>query len=125
MMSPKQLRNRLVGAGIQRAYELGKVPAIPAAPYVVISVGSGTPETYSLAGGANQRYSLTVQVFGSSLDAVRDLCARADVALHMAYLDEVPGEPECRRTLATQPRRDPDGESLLYVLHVYQYGADQ
>lgn len=124
MMTPTQLRSRLIAAGIKRAYETGAVPALPAGGYVVFSFGAGDPSTYSLAGGSDSRHTITVQIFAQSLDGLLDLAGRADAALREVYLSEIPGEPFCIRALATRPGRDPDAEGWLYVLHAYQYGDD-
>jgi hypothetical protein len=113
---------RAEAAGITRAYKLGEVPKSPSGSYVVLSLDSGTPSTYDLTGSSDSMRQLAVQIFGDSPAGLDDLTARTDTAFRDVYLTELPDSPRCNRVLATRPSRDPDGEVLLYVLHVYQWG---
>lgn len=110
--------------GVLRVYEFGSVPAAPAAPYCVVSLDSGTPSTYSLDSSSDSLRLLSVQMFGQSTDAIDDMTARADVAFRDRALTYLPGSPISNRVRGTTPNRDPDGEVLLYVLHVYRYQED-
>ena len=112
------------GASILRAYKFGDVPALPVAPYVVLSLDTGAPSTYSLDGSSDSMVRLTVQCFGGSYDAVKDMARRADIAFRDVVLTEIPGSPMCNREMQTPVVDDPDGEGLLYVLHTYRYQED-
>lgn len=107
--------------GIVRVYEAGSVPKSPDGAYVALSLDTGTPSTYSLDSSSDSMHLLAVQCYGSTQDSALDMARRADLAFRDRVLTELPGEPMCNRTLATQPNRDPDGGGLIYVLHTYRF----
>lgn len=116
---------RAEAAGIVRAYKQGAVPAKPGGSYVVLSLDTGTPSTYTAAGGSDSMRQLLAQIFADHPDGIADLASRADAAFREVYLTELADDPYSTRVMSTRPARDPDGEELLYVLHVYQWGESQ
>ena len=117
-------RAKSVG-GIQRVYKFGSVPPSPPSPYVVLSLDSGAPSTYTLDSRSNSAVWLTAQCFASTIDGARDMARRCDLAFRDVALVELPDSPFCNRLRGGQPSRDPDGETLIQILHVYQYLEDR
>ncbi len=116
------LRDRLVTAGVKRAYKVGEVPASPAAPYCVVNLDTGLPQNRRATGHAStSRYRIAVQMFGQSETAWRDMARLADLAFDCQSLTELDGDPFSARELATLPIRDPDAETLLSGVHTYTY----
>lgn len=124
-MSLDLLVTRLKAAGVVRVYKLGEVPAVPASPYSVLSLDSGTPSTYTLDSSSDSMRRLSVQMFAKSQTTLTDQAERADAAFRDVYLTELPGEPKCNREMQTPVIRDPDGEGLLYLLHTYRYQHEE
>ncbi len=115
------LLGHLVTAGVKRAYKLGEVPASPVAPYCVLSLDSGAPQSKRISGGSTVlNHNLSAQLFGQSNDAVTDMARLADVAFKDTHLP-LTDAPFSERVISTPPVRDPDATPLLYVLHTYQY----
>lgn len=108
--------------GIDRVYKTGSVPKVPrGAAYVVLSLDTGTPSTYTNDGSSDSMHMLAGQCFGATQDAARDMAHRLDLAFRDKVLTELVGMPLCNRTRATQPTWDPDGGGLVYILHVYTF----
>ena len=114
---------RATTAGIHRVYKLGEVPAVPVgASYAVLAVDPGQRAGTRVSGdspGLTRR--ITAQLFASTDDGIQDLVARADAAFYDQTLTEFDDDPFCIRELAVGPIRDPDGGSLLYILHTYRF----
>ncbi len=116
---------QLVAAGVQRAYPVGGVPTSPVTPYCVVSVDSGALQNYRVGSRATSRFTrIAVQLFGRTFDEAAFVAEKSDLAfedkpLTVTGLDTTP----CRREIATNIQRDPDGGSLMYGLHTYTFTA--
>ena len=117
-------RAKSVG-GILRVYKFGSVPAAPGDAYVVLSLDTGTPSTYTLDSRSNSAVWLTAQCFALTVDGARDMAKRCDTAFRDVALTDLPDSPFCNRLRGGSPSRDPDGEPLIQILHVYEYLEDR
>lgn len=119
-------RAKSVG-GILRVYKFGSVPVMqsPIQPYVVLSLDTGTPSTYTLDSRSNSAVWLTAQCFALTTDGARDMAKRCDLAFRDVALTNLPDSPFCNRLRGGNPSRDPDGEPLIQILHVYEYLEDR
>lgn len=116
---------RMVAAGAPRVYAAGSVPSSPVYPYSVVSVGSGEPGGYNLAGQHGlKRFRVSVQAFGRTANEVTATLARAEAAfLDQAPTDVVADATRARQDIAVGPERDPDGGGVIYGLVVYVFTA--
>lgn len=111
----------------ERVHEVGKVPATPATPYLVMSVSTGSAENYSLAAEHGSRsYRVVVQAIGASDGEVGFAVDKAESAfldnrLTVAGFDTTPCAPE----VSSQIIRDPDGGALLSMTLTYTFTATQ
>jgi hypothetical protein len=120
------LVTRAQAAGVQRVYKINAVPpdTTPAVAeaYMVLSLDTGVPTQRRKSGDtASKTRRLSVQCFGTSDDAVKDMALRADAAFYDQTLTELTGSPFSVRELSTGPYRDPDITGLLTILHVYRF----
>lgn len=111
--------------GFAAVYPAGQVPDKPATPYAVVAVGVGAPRGYRLAAAhGNQVHRISVQCFGATYNECAFVVDKADAALLDVALEAPAYETSrCRRELATEIRRDPDGEVLMYALLTYTFTA--
>ena len=115
------VKARLTSAGITRLYDANAVPASPDYPYAVLAIDTGAPRGHMLAGGRRSTVTrASVQIFGRTISAVLDIAEKADAALDHVYLP-IAGDPLCHREITTTPIRDPDDDSVLYLLHTYRW----
>lgn len=110
---------QLTAAGAQRVYPVGGVPASPVTPYWVVSVDSGTSVNYRVGSVAtSSALRVVVQLFGKTFNEAAFAAEKADAAFLDKRLSGVSTTP-CRREIATNVQRDPDGGALMYGLHTY------
>lgn len=107
--------------GGERIYKVNEVPASPAYPYRVVSLGSPDPRGRMLSGESWRDRRFAVQHFARTHDAVTALAEASDAAFMEQHLPEFPGEPFCWREVSTPPYRDPDDSGVLAITHTYRF----
>ena len=110
---------------VEQVHEVGKVPATPQMPYLVMSVSSGSVENYLLSADHGSRsYRIVAQAVGKTASEVAFAVEKVDEAyldksLTVAGFDCSP----CRPEVSSPVIRDPDGGSLLSATVTYTFTA--
>jgi hypothetical protein len=108
-----------------RVYEVGSVPATPVTPYLMLSVGSGSGENYTLDEElpGTRSHRLAVQAVGKTADEVEFAVEKADAAFLGTRLDAdcTPLHPEVSSPIF----RDPDAGGLLTCTVTYTTSKEQ
>lgn len=103
------------GAGVNRVYKVGEVPAGPPYPYAVVSLTAPDKVSRTLDGAGTDIHRGAVQFFGRDIDGVLDLAMKGD--LDGTFLDG----RLVTRDVATMPFRDPDDNGVLAVTLTYRF----
>lgn len=121
MSDLETLVDRAISYGPSRVYALGKVPASPVYPYVVMSLDTGRTTNRRGGGPGRKVRRLVVQMFGRSVDSVLAVAEQIDAAFEDAVIVELPDRPASRREVGANPYRDPDTGGVITALHTYTY----
>lgn len=115
-------------AGVQRLYELGKVPAGPTYPYGVYSATLGRGSAYTMDSRHGARLGLvTVQTFGRTVDSATDLMEQVTRALLDKRLPAAGWETTPLRAFLDQPsvNRDPNDNGVITVTMPFNFTATE
>lgn len=108
-----------------QVHKLGEVPASPVTPYLVVSVGSGSGENYTLdeEDPGTRTHRLAAQAVGRDAAEVEFAVEKADLAFIGVRLDAscTPCHPEASSPII----RDPDGGGLLTCTVTYTTSKEQ
>lgn len=100
-----------------RVYEMGKVPASPAYPYVVVGYSPDAPQVRTQDGSGDPLDRFTVQHFGKSAAEIEDHSARSFAAFDGQQVNGW----TCWQELATPIFRDADDNGVLSTTHTYRF----
>lgn len=108
-----------------QVHKAGSVPASPVTPYLVISVGSGSGESYTLeeTGPGTRSHRLVAQAIGRTLDELGFAVDKADGAFVGVRLTEA--TTTCRPEVSSPVFRDPDAGALLVCTLTYTFTEEQ